>query len=296
MYERVSGPPKQALEIREKLLKKYAGKNLEGLNIDRVNAYFASENLVTKPYIVVRPKDLKRIARIDKLNSLGGRKAVYSNWLGMSIIIRDPVLEAKNSAAYTEGLIVHEGAHSTASLTHFLHNKATNHYRSRRLGMALIDSTRGSGYFLEEGWADYHRGKYLGQNYQDGALDGIAKALNWNDAPDHLTFIGINGRESPLPLKYLHVAEDNRPTALTSSLAGFAVELLIQTDPEIRTAMLTGRSDITGLREVARRVDSLSPALYPTLRQFDYSQNDFSEGLHTTIDALGSDPLARSRY
>lgn len=296
MYERVAKLPDIFTDIRDEYLEQYSGKNLEGLDIDKVNQYFAANDLAVKPYILVTPADIERVHNIDKAGLLrgtlasGGREGLYSPEMGISIILRSQTLEARNSAAYTEGLIVHEGAHSMAGIACYLREKGPGSYLNARSGFALPQLERSSGFLFEESWGEMHRGRYMAQHYDDGSLDLVRRAIGWKRGPEEVMGINLDGRLTPLPFKYLKIAENGTVTALQSSLAAFSMELLIQVNPDIYPAMYKGRTEHAGLSDLARQVEAIQPHLYATLRRLDYVQGDFARGLHMIIDEVISDP------
>ncbi len=296
MYERVEALPQVFTDIRDEYLDKFADKNLDGLNTNRIHEYFDENELDVKPYIVVTPGDLKKVNKIDKkVGTLrgsfakgSGTEGLYSPEMGMSIILRNPRLEAKNGPAYTEGHIVHEGAHSTAAIASYLRKKESHSYHNARSGFAFPLLARSSGFLFEEGWADLHRGNYLSKHFEDGSLDQVREAAEWGRGPNETVSIELGGRQTPLPFKYVKVEEDGRLTSFPSVLAAYTVELLVQANPDIYPAMRESRANLEDLRDFAQEVNSLRPGLYPALRRLDYNEEDFARGLHMTLDEVVS--------
>lgn len=293
MYDLVPSLPSDFSVIRNNFLDRYQGKNMKGIDADRIDDYFASRELNTKPYVLVTPRDLERVHKIDTAGSLrgifkNGGKGAYVAELGMSIVMRDPKLEKMNSSMYTEGLVVHEGAHSTADISPILRARGTNGYQVNRVGMAMPQADVNTGFALEEGWADIHRADYLSLHVSAGSLAKVGKVLNWKKDPDDMIYIPLLGRRTPVPFKYTYLDYSAHPIMSNSSIAGFALELLIDADPEIYKAMHAGRSNIEGLRNAARRIDALSPGLYTKLRQGGYGEGAFSAALHSVIDRVPS--------
>jgi len=54
-----------------------------------------------------------------------------------------------------------------------------------------------------------------------------------------------------------------------SALPAATLELFIDHDPEFLTVLRESRHSIEGLREVARRINAISPGLYQELRKID---------------------------
>jgi hypothetical protein len=53
----------------------------------------------------------------------------------------------------------------------------------------------------------------------------------------------------------------------------------VQTRPALREALIRARSEISGLRDVARLIDSVAPGLYRRIRQAPYSKEGFGAAL-----------------
>lgn len=300
MHDRIAELPRDFMEVRDTLLERYEGKNLDGLNVGRIHRYFDDAGLDVKPYIVVTPADLQDVNEVDRVSAFRGRftgntapEGIYSPEMGISVVTRNTVLEDLNGPTYTEGLIIHEGAHSATGINVFLKTRGTQGYHNARSGLSLPQLDRYTGHLYEEGWADFHRGSYISRHHADGSLLEIRSTTGWHIGPEDKLSMVFNNRLTPLPFKYAKVVETGRVTTFSSALAAYTMELLMQVNPEIYPAMTASRTSVEGLRKFAKEVNELRPGLYIYLKSLGYSEEDFTRGLHTVIDVIfgGTDSL-----
>lgn len=288
MYEVVESLHPDFEAISSQLSEKYAGRNLNGLDVDRVHDYFNTNDLAIKPYIVVGPEDLETVNAIDTSGSLRHMlnpktDGIYSPELSMSVILRNPKSEELNGPIYTEGLMVHELAHATAGIRQYLRVKGTNGYQVARTGY-VVQQMKLSGAFIEEGWADYNRVNYLRMHLDANTINPIASALRMPNDLNALLNLYLGGRPIAIPMSYIKLSEAGRPIISDCALPGLAMDILTKTKPRILTALHAGRSTIHGLRALATEIDNVSPGLYHDLRQLQYNQEDFTRGLHMVMD------------
>jgi hypothetical protein len=79
--------------------------------------------------------------------------------------------------------------------------------------------------------------------------------------------------------------EVSAPRPVHAGIAG--IELLVQARPALREALIRARSEISGLRDVARLIDSVAPGLYRRIRQAPYSNEGFGAALDDVRAATG---------
>lgn len=273
--------PQDFADSRERLLEAFAGENLEGLDTERIDAFFADRDLHIKPYIVVTPADFGDLKALDGLNVLDdiyikGFEGTYSTYLDLSVVCRNPDLEVLNGTAYTEGLIIHEGAHSAFELLSFRRKFSTQKYSSNRTGFVTWGNRHEAGAFIEEGFVDFHRGEYMAENFKAGSLDGLKSVTSWEGSPHDLLNITPGFDPLYLPFKYGKVDLEGKRTAIISSLAGYAFELMVNSNPELLPAAYRSRTDEEGMNIIS---DMLGAQSLDWLYGYKYQQDDFEAGL-----------------
>jgi hypothetical protein len=277
----------------------------DGLDVRRVDRFLAARGLsappavlLTKPEVAAfrdtlldrfgwstRSLDLMASPSSGQTWTAGG----YEASLGLVVMIRDYAMERLNGPGYTEALLVHEKAHGNDVDNNVMCEKEDGQfsYFHNRTGFSCAEQgpstgapTQGS--FLEEGFADYLAGEYstsqLGRWYGpwpygdrpplDAPLDQVPDQYFWRDAyhPGCLAFgFGV--------------------------LAASGLKLLMDRDPRLWPALVSARTSVKGLRDVARIVESADTGLYDRLRRLDYNTDDFAAGF-TTIQALPPRSLA----
>jgi hypothetical protein len=112
-------PPQEWLDLRDEYLNRYDGRNTAGLDLDRIAAHHKAQKLEPAPRIFITPDDLDDVHRMEKYDVLKGvfkrgAHGIFSPEMGLSIIRRDPKMEAMNGTMFTEGLTIHEDRHGSA--------------------------------------------------------------------------------------------------------------------------------------------------------------------------------------
>jgi hypothetical protein len=191
-----------------------------------------------------------------------------------------------------EGFLVHELAHGTSAYDIYSEFQERHDYLSGhqpRMGFHYVSY----GGFLEEGFADYLRGMYLEANIPKRASTTLLKRAGNRGLGLNSTRPLIDNSskyQHPLPVKYLFsIYRHGRFAGITTSeacRAGFGVELLCKKDPGLFAAMIRARNNLSGIREVARRIDGISRGLYVGLERIPYSQSGFMLGLKLIIDRV----------
>ncbi len=263
------------IEDKQRLIDRFPS-DMTGLNIRRIRTFLDDMGFRRTDVIVVRNEQrgevLRMLIDMKRLPGADTGHGFYVPDLDLSFVFRDRDLEEKNGAEFTESAIVHEKAHASSESRdiHIL-NKAGLEYTSLpRIGLSecsLQDDNRTTGLFWEEAFAEFVRSKYI--------TDVLARPnglCNWNGYRD--------GPLSLVPSKYFVLPGWGLPAVVSSSYAGAALDRLIAKDPEIFPALLRGRRDVTGIREVARRIDALTrPGTYEEISQQFNSLGSFEDGL-----------------
>ncbi len=274
-------------EAQRKLIEQFPSDE-EGLNLDRVNSFMDSLGLRIAPAVQLwserSPALFEAISEATGLEESREQSGVYYAELDTAFVFRDRELEARNGSEFTESLLVHELAHGSSqhdSLRGVVRGSSISAV-TPRLGQSVqpIDEGR-KGVFIEEGFAEYVRGRYV--------TEVLGRTHGFADMPNEVS-IATNPRDNfqvSVPSKYLHKTADGSPNVVTASYAGAAMDSLISRDPLLLPALVRARHDVDGLKEVAARIDAIDPGLYKKLRD-DFNESDsFDDGLRHVSDALG---------
>jgi hypothetical protein len=296
-------PPPEWIELRDAYLNRYHGKNTDGLDIDRVNDFTSQQGLEAAPRIFVTPDDLDNVHQMEKYGVLKnilkrGGLGVFSQEMGLTIIKRDPRIEAHNGPLFTEGIAVHEDRHATAIRVPHIEND--NGFKFVPVvGQSVVEGDKVFGQLLEEGECDFYRAQYMTQHAGAGSLAMVLEYLGLPQGhPIESTIMYTNeGKPTPLPIKYIGIKPNGSLGAATASLAGFAVELLIEADPRIKDALRSVRTDKTKLPDLAEKINALRSRLYPRLNEIQYTAPDIMRGLQTVIRKVsgGTNKVIRRR-
>jgi len=249
-------------------------QNTEGLDLDRVAAF--TGRLGLRETLTVH---LEKALKGTVAQLLNGPDAPYSENLAGAyvskidtcIVYRNQTYEALNGPEYIDCLTVHEKAHGS------------------------LKSSMGG--FLEEGFADHIRGRYVVEEL--GLPQGLA------DMPTDMTDYSTNafGKASPkllIPSCYFvrtldhldhkdSAAASSFPSIAVTSIAGAAIDSLVEKDPALGAALIEARRSEEGLQEVIDRINAIHPGLYVALR-YDYNNYaDYPYGLQLVRAAVGKD-------
>ncbi|MBF6299059.1 hypothetical protein IU459_16135 [Nocardia amamiensis] len=281
--------------LRQGIIERFPS-DLEGLNMDRIDSFFDKRDLRRSP-LVVWPYDRQEELTKYITDTIGPfesmeRGGVYIAPLDLTVAFRDKALEEANGGPeITESLIVHEQAHGS-NAHHITRAVAPEHgtlpnIEVPRHGQATHShGEKTVGLFLEEAFADYTRGQYLEEiGMKNGVLNLEGRMTTTHDGYD---------KELPMSLKYAFRLTDGTLTSSPSSHAAMALEMLLEKDPDLWPAMLKGRHDVDGLREVAQRLNAIQPGLYKTLRDNFNGEMVFHEGLGYVVEILKGSGQATS--
>jgi hypothetical protein len=279
------------LSIKNKLLTEFSIIGKEGLNITRVENFITNQGLEFKPYIFFHEDDLPKVKQIIGNTNLlrqsfsNAEKGTYIPEIDLILVIRHKDFEKINGKTYVEGLLVHEQAHANS-----MHNRQLvdgDSLFTPRVGFALPQNKRSWGWFLEEGWADVHRAKYISQFASPEELRPLATSLKYGNIEMDET-IPLTTPEGilPIPFKYLFLKNQNTPTTIPSAMAGFAFELIIREYPDIQPLLLDGRKSVEGLRNLAVYLENIKPGLYKLIQNGDSSETSFNNKLLLVINTI----------
>jgi hypothetical protein len=241
----------------------------DGLNLNRIEAYSQDARLSTKPVKYLAPEDYKKA--VQRMKAVAQEaEGVYDHNMGISMVQRSPELEALNGSAITESFAVHEKAHSTAppAPVRVVHTtsgrlfwkKAENEMRSTRSGFSVHGTHKHAGGLMEEGYAEFERGRFVEEN--DLVDDFTRGASNY----ERFSQTGI-------PMKYFYKDKivDGEPelTMPPGALVATIFEKLGERDPEFVSLLRESRHGVEGHRAFASKIDQLEPGLYSQLMHGD---------------------------
>lgn len=279
--------------VKNRLLVEFPKEEIEGIDTKRVEDFILRQGLEIKPFIVFDRKDLQKVRKIvggtGLLRSVfsNGECGLYSPEMDMVLVVRDKDVEESSGAIYTEGLLAHELAHASSMYQGYVTADQKGFY-TPRVGFCLLQNEVPWGLLLEEGWADMNRANYFAEHASDEEKKKLENVLGFGNVDMEDTVPSsdpMNNNEIiPLPIKYLYITADGRPTTKSSAYGGYALELLCKKDPSIKSLLLEARSSVEGLRKLAQTIDKISPGLYKSLSVGDYTEASFFEKLAYVIE------------
>ena len=220
----------------------------------------------------------------------------------------------------TKIFYVHELAHASSYWGPFpkIDKKMGRvHYPAARTGLHTVsfedkNRVRQHGELLEEAFAYYVQGRYVKE--KDLGFKYFIEGATHND---ELMAVGMEDRMGVVPLpgstlmnaslkdkiKIMKDATERGNIIIypwyflqgdspsnygynMSSSVGMAFELIIEDDPAFFDALKSARYGTDGLREVAKKLDSLQPGLYAHLRGLEEKPDDIFEFYSAVVDAL----------
>lgn len=302
--DKVSEMPPAFESVKDQLFREFPKERIEGINTERVEDFVRQKGLEIKPYIIFDRKDLPRVREIvgntGLLRSIfkNGECGLYSPEMDMVLITRDREYEESSGVIYTEGLLVHELAHASSMYQGYVTADYKGFY-TPRVGFCLPQNQVAWGWLLEEGWADMHRANYYAQNASEEERAKLEDALRFGkiEIEDTVPISTSNGETLPLPVKYLYITPEGKPTTKSSAYAAHALELICRKNPAMQNLLIEGRSSVEGLRKLAQAFEKIMPGLYKILQTGEYSEASFSEKLSTVVTnvAGGMDSSVRAQ-
>lgn len=236
----------------------------EGLDLDRVDEYAQKAGLSDKPTKYLSENDY--VMATARVETSGHSEGVYVHLVGALLIKRNVALELLNGLGITESFAIHERAHATHITTPFeiVHAQRGRLFWKRHTTMA--DTTRsgfrfnqrngGRGIFLEEGYAELERGRYVAR--QGLVNDFTAGAVNYDEA-----------RSSAIPMRYFYKqTERGGEPSLTiapGALAATVLDSFVNDSPKNLQIMRSARQNAAGLSHFIRSLNAFMPGLYSRL-------------------------------
>lgn len=214
----------------------------------------------------------------------------YNGVTDTARVHRDKQLESENGVQLTESFGVHEVAHASGG-SNLRVNFRESDVRSDisnlvlRSGFSIsragMEGLEKRNIFLEEGFAELMRGLYV-HKFLNRPNGFGAETASRNEA------------FSELPRKYDITNKGEVSPFGASSLAAYAVELLIMADPSIASSIVAARYSGAALRDLYQKINAIDKHLVGNLRKLSYSSQDFGKGLGCVAMACG--PGVRNEY
>jgi hypothetical protein len=257
----------------------------DGINMDRVLAYCDSIGFSRKPIRILSPEDYKKALTIAGKNPENAEDGSWLEQQDVIVVSRDPDTEAMNGSEFIESMIIHEAAHGNSNDQQMAADVSVNrHMLRKRVNVSTYtlrggfvvrtDKDTAEGYLLEEGYAELERGIYVEQIL--GRKTGFTEGLH--PGTPHLFD------------KYSRFVRDDsgepKLNGMYGSVGAGILELLIKRDPELLGALRESRHSVQGLREVARRINEISPGLYQEMRKVKSASSEDASGILIKVSSL----------
>lgn len=280
----------------------------EGLDIEGLANYCEQTGIPSKPLLFLDPENYhkatviqqRRYPHKNSVDSLGK----YLPDLDIALVLRDPDLEATNSPLISTAYAVHELAHASN-----IHNHSVLEHAIVREGIlrkkvlevvpsAVIragfmtrnpQSDTSQGGFIEEGYAELEKGRYL---LACGYPDGLA--YNRADLEDTMLTSLL------LPRYFCGRKDENGSIKIRASLEcatpATALEYLIEKDELLLPAMRRARHSDDGMQEMITRIEAIQPGLYEQLYKLDVNSIEKSVAmLFKTIEIVAPEKASKIR-
>ncbi len=257
----------------------------DGINMQRLNGRLHSIGAPHKSILMLSPANFVQAHSLATEGSYEERDGAYLPFQDLTIVQRDPEMEALNGSEFIESVGYHEGVHGwtipevTVSAT-----ESKKGVLRRTLSVRVVPGLRRSGYIrwgegettkgllIEEAHAEYERGLYVVNDL--GRPDGFAGKV----------------QHGPLALinKYMFLERteegESQPGMMEGATGAVMLELLIARDPEILQLLRGGRTSPTDEQQLKAHINAVVPGLYDRMDEVDIQD---SEGQRAAARLLG---------
>jgi len=275
VVEEILEMPEDLKLIKDRIFKEISN-DTDGLNIKRVEGYIQKVGLDKKDYIIIDKNQLPKLEKIigGKIedNPIGDNaRSFYCGLLDLTVVFRDKEMENANGLIFTEGQIIHEVAHGDGHSDNYLIFK---NGQGKKITFApktgLYDSSLQTFFkneFLEEAWADWHRGDYIEKFADDDYKKLIARAIKKNnfEMDDEFFYLTHLGRSVPVPIKYLNIAPDKSVAFTPNAFAAYALELICNENKELYSFIKQARRSPEKIKEVLEIINEITGGYYLNL-------------------------------
>lgn len=273
--------------------------------------YFVDKGLTPAPLRVIDRETLHRAYRVagttmrDEIGEEEGR-SVY----GRALVIENEEMNKMFGDDAVLGIALHEAAHSLGKGEHLIRTVIERDRRTLLGGIAIHAGSMGKadlrkgtettivGDFWEEAFADLTRVRalrYLGRTHD---IEGNTNPFNVGA----VAMMGVPNESSTenhgtisIPAEFAvsskTISDKNYIAHSASNYAAYALELLDNHVPGLYEDLEAARQDPVRQREAIQKIESVQPGLYKQLRDLEYTNEDFADGLKTTVQVLkGNEP------
>lgn len=267
--------------------------------------YFANEGLEIAPLRVIKRDTLRRAYNVAGQSDGGEEEGRSVN--GRALIIENVEMGELFGDDFVLGIALHEAAHSTSGSNESLIR--TVRERDRRVslgGIAINERSFGkadlrketeykvTGDFWEEAFADLTRVRALrtlgrvhdieGNSRPFEPVEGVTIVTVPNgtrvNQPDTISF------PAEFAMAAKTVDDNNWSAKAPPNYAAYALELLDNHTPGLYEDLKAARTNPVRQRDAIQKIESLRPGLYRELRDLEYNDKDFIQGLTTVLKAL----------
>lgn len=265
-------------------------QNREGLDTGRVEEFIRSQGMEVKDYIVFDKEEEGHVTELLRQHHLlDSSEKCDEAWYSANVDLA--FIKRRDYDFATESGLAHELAHASSNHGYFKKGKKIV---LNRIGLAILegDNEDRNASALEEGFAALIANRYTARYITPQDLNLLAQAAGMEPeaepfGPGDVKITVQNSatqRQHDIALEHWYITPDGNLAWVDSIFAGEALGLLCEKDPELFPALVRSRTSVDGLREVAARIDNISPGLYPKLSGLGYSKG--LEALEITKDAL----------
>lgn len=282
--------PRGVKKYQDAILETFPRRKVTGMDLERAEHFITSQGLEVAQYVVIEESDVPMLNYIvggsGLLRGHFQDRAIWAPELQLAIYMKPPATPGSQkpnkyvagSPLHREATLVHELAHGSGNFGEYIDVPNDGIYTPRS-GFLLTGIPYTHGKFLEEGFADMMRARYVSQYIRKAQLISLAEKMYLEQpGPEDTLAVPISdNRVTPLPVKYFYVAGlENQPT-IPGHLphAAYALELLIRKKPELGDAIVRARRTVAGLRKVAQILNEIQPGLYWTIQRTPDSEDDF---------------------
>lgn len=297
-------------EFKELLLQKFPlEKYGAGMDLDRVQNFVGGAGFKPTDFVILDEEnryalfDLMGIPR-PTADPESHKQGQFCTNLNLAMIVRDPIYDQiEGGKVFQEGVLVHELGHGSGS--RFMENITTSSGPSIHLARV--------GSFIEEGYADMERVKYIEQNITPELRTKMTEESNKEslDSMVGLVYYDDDDKEKRfrVPLKYMipapSIARDEDKNAApnlmltlgTPGIAAYGMDLLCTKIPNLREWLTEARKnnvdfDNFGIHfsEQLGGEQSDNYRLFQRLAELNYDTEDFLEGLEIVSNFVGEKP------
>lgn len=269
--------------------------------------YFANEGLEIAPLRVINRGTIQRAYDVAGQSEGGDKDKQGQNVNGRALIVENKEMGKLFGDDFVLGIALHEAAHSTSGNDERLIRTVREHDRRVSLGGIAINERslgkadlrkesehRITGEFWEEAFADLTRVRALRALGRTHNIQGNTNPFTteggviMRGVPNESTHDNHENVILPAEFALLSRSLPDKNQIVTSppNFAAYALELLDNHTPGLYEDLKAARTNPTRQREAIQKIESLRPGLYRELRDLEYNEKDFVQGLTSVLEAI----------